>query len=562
LNTAAVTDRTFPARRRLDRTIAICFATLTVIAFGLVGRFPAPPSLSSLTAKTDPVLVQAARANPDRTLPVIVRATSPSTTAAEQLVRADGGRVVRELPIVGGFSAVVPARALAPIAASPSVTRVWADGRIRMSGVNMNKFDAMAPNTLWRSYIKLPMVSYDGTGATVAVLDTGITPSPDLAGRIVDSVDFTAENDNLDHFGHGTHMAGIIAGNGSQSNGKWAGVAPGADLVSVKVAPADGSTDVSVVIAALQWIISNQDQDNIGVVNLSFGTDSTQPYSVDPLDYAVEQVWMSGIVVVAAAGNRGPQLGTVNKPGDDPYIITVGAMDGRGTLDKSDDVVMGFSSRGPTQDGLSKPDLVAPGVTIVSLRSPGSTVDQLHPDAEVGSAYFKGTGTSQAAAVVSGVVALMIDARPSITPNQVKAILVGTAMPYLQGNAGGAGLVNAFAATTAAAFYPNRYGRADQGLTPSTGLGSLEASRGSFHVYSDVNGDGVPVLVQGEVDVRGVPWVANSWSANAWEANSWSANSWSSFQWAANAWAANAWDANAWDADSWDANAWDANAWS
>ena len=542
-------------RARLDRTIAIFLAALTVFAGGLAaGRLPTFPALAA--AKTDPSLAAAATAHPDRTLQVIVRATNPSSGAAEALVRSDGGQVMRRLPIVGGFSAVVPASSLAQIAQSSAVTRVWADGKVRMSDVNYAKFDALLPNTLWRSYIKLPSVAWDGTGVNVALLDTGITPSPDLAGRVVDSVDFTAEKDNLDHFGHGTHMAGIIAGDGSLSNGKWAGVAPGAGIVSVKVAPSDGSTDVSVVIAALQWIIANEQQDNIRVLNLSFGTDSTQPYSVDPLDYAVEQVWNSGIVVVAAAGNRGPDTGTINKPGDDPYIITVGAMNGGGTLDHSDDVVLPFSSRGPTQDGLQKPDLVAPGATIVSLRDPGSAIDQMHPDAVVGTSYFKGTGTSQASAIVSGVVALMLQARPTLMPNRVKGILTGTAMGYLAGSAGGDGLVNAYAATQAAAYLPYAYPRANQGLTPSTGLGSLEASRGSFHVYADSDGDGVPQLIQGEIDLRGIPWVANSWDANNWDANNWDANSWNGVEWAANAWDANQWDANQWDANQWDANAW------
>jgi len=560
LNSTALANPTTTARPRLDRAIAY-LAIVTVIAGGLAGaRLPHFPSLAA--SKTDPSLVAAATAKPDRTLQVIVRETTPSSAAAEQLVRSDGGQVTRELPIVGGFSAVVPASSLSSLAESSAVTRLWADGKVRMSDVNYAKWDALAPNTLWRSYIKLPSVAYDGTGATVALLDTGISPSPDLADRVIDSVDFTAENDNLDHFGHGTHMAGIIAGSGAQSNGKWAGVADGADLVSVKVAPSDGSTDVSVVIAALQWVIAHQQQDNIRVLNLSFGTDSTQPYSVDPLDYAVEQVWQSGVVVVAAAGNRGPGSGTVNKPGDDPYIITVGAMNGQGSLDRSDDTIPPFSSRGPTQDGFDKPDVVAPGATIVSLRDPGSAIDQMHPDAVVGNYYFKGTGTSQAAAVVSGVVALMLDARPTLSPNRVKAILMGTAMPYMSGPAGGEGLVNAYAATTTAAFTPNKYGQANQGLTPSTGLGSLEASRGSFHVYADPDGDGTPQLIQGEIDIRGLPWVANAWNANNWDANNWDANSWSSVQWAANAWDSNNWDSNNWDSNNWDSNAWDANTWS
>jgi len=255
--------------------------------------------------------------------------------------------------------------------------------------------------------------------------------------------------------------------------------------------------------------------------------------------------------VVAAAGNRGPDAGSVNKPGDDPFVVTVGAMDGRATLDKSDDVIMPFSSRGPTQDGLAKPDLVAPGVTLVSVRDSGSTIDQYHSDARVGDFYFKGTGTSQAAAVVSGVAALMFQAKPSLTPNKAKALLLGTAMPYLSGLAGGEGLVNASAATNWAALSPGQFGKANGGLVPSTGLGSLEASRGTHHVYADLNGDGIPELVQGEIDVRGLPWSANSWSSNSWDANYWDANSWS-----ANSWSANAWDSNSWDSNSWDSNSW------
>jgi serine protease AprX len=542
-------------RTKLDRTIALSLAVFMLGVAVLAARPSATPT--RLQQIADPSLVSLAAKDPGAEVSVIVREANPSSETAERLVRANGGRVTHELPIVGGFSAVMPAKALNPLARSRSVSHLWADGRVTMSDVNMSKFDTMAPNTLWQSLIKLNSVQWDGTGVTVAVLDTGIIQSPDFGNRILATVDFTHEADGVDRFGHGTHMAGIIAGSGAQSGGKWSGVAPDANLVSVKVAPADGSTDVSVVIAGLQWIIANKAQYNIRVLNLSFGTDSQQSYVIDPLDYAVEQVWNSGVVVVAAAGNRGPSAGTVNKPGDDPYIVTVGAMAGGSTLGHLDDQVMNFSSRGPTQDGMAKPDLVAPGVTMVSLRDPGSTIDVNHPDARVGSAYFKGTGTSQAAAVVSGVAALMLQARPTMTNNQVKALLMGTAMPYLSGVAGGQGVVNAYQATYWAVTRPNQYGKSNVGLTPSTGLGSLEASRGSYHVYADLNGDGQVEKVQGEIDVLGRPWQANSWSANSWDANYWNANSWQ-----ANSWQANAWDSNSWDSNSWDSNAWDSNSWS
>lgn len=549
-----VLDGAKTLRSRVNRAIAFLAALLTLAGAALASQLPA--SSASAATKADPSLVAAAAAHPAATLRVIVRETTPASTAAEQLVRSAGGRVTRELPIVGGFAAALPARALSSLAGSGAVTRVWADGHITMSDVNMSKFDTVASNTMWRSTIKLAQertLGYDGSGITVALLDTGVSADADFGNRLVASVDFTNEADQQDHYGHGTHMGGIIVGNGSLSGGQWSGVAPGANLVSVKVAPADGSTDVSVVIAAMQWLIANRSQYNIKVLNLSFGTDSKQPYSVDPLDYAVEQVWNSGVLVVVAAGNGGPGTGTINKPGDDPFVVTVGAMDGRNTLDKSDDVVMGFSGKGPTQDGVSKPDLVAPGVSIVSVRDPGSTIDVEHGDARVGTAYFKGTGTSQAAAIVSGVAALMFDARPSLNVNQAKGILLGSAQSYLDDQPGaGEGVVNAYAATLAASTNPKMYARANLGLVPSNGLGSLEASRGSYHVYADLNGDGVPDLVQGEVDVRGIAWVANSWNADTWDANSWDAN----------AWDANAWEANTWDSNSWDSNAWDSNAWS
>jgi serine protease AprX len=387
---------------------------------------------------------------------------------------------------------------------------------------------------------------------------------PDLQNRVIASVDLTPAHDGVDYFGHGTHMAGIIAGDGSSSDGQWTGVAPGANLVSIKVAGWDGATDVSEVIAGLQWVYANKSTYGIRVLNLSFGTDSTQSYSIDPLDFAVEKVWKKGVFVVVAAGNRGTTgPGSINKPADDPYVMTVGAADLRNTQDPSDDRVAPFSSRGPTQDGLTKPDVVAPGVTIVSDRAPGSTIDHFYPSARMADGYFKGTGTSQAAAVVSGVAALMFDANPNLTANQAKAIFMGTANQYIGGaNSGaGTGLIRAAYAIRMAAWYPYAFGKANQGLTASTGTGSLEASRGSFHVYADLDGDGVPELVQGEVDVLGNAWDAASWAANSWSAVSWNAVSWNAASWNGCSWDAASWDAASWDAVAWDAASWDAASW-
>jgi serine protease AprX len=551
---------TSPLGERLRSGLVAGLAVVLVTAFGVAaawgGHTPASPSRPLKVDRSLQRLLGSTSARPVR---VIVRESVPATSSAERVVHTLGGTVRTELPIIGGFSALVPARGLAPLAASPAVSGIWSDNHIQMASSDMNQFDDWPIDTVWKQNIRLPRAqrAFDGSGVTVAVLDTGVTPSADFGSRLEANVDLSGDHDGLDHYGHGTHMAGIIASDGSLSDGLYGGVAPGANLVSVKVAGWDGSTDVSVVIAGLEWVVTHQDEYGIRVLNLSFGTDGSQSYLVDPLDYAVEQVWQSGILVIVSAGNRGPSAGTVNKPGDDPFVVTVGAMYGQDTLDRTDDVVMGFSSRGPTQDGVSKPNLVAPGVTIVSDRATGSTIEQMHQDAWVGDCCIKGTGTSQATAVITGVAALMFQADPEMTPNVAKKTLVATARSYITGQPGaGAGVVDATSATTAALLGQYDANPANGGWTSSDGSGSLEASRGSMHVYADTNGDGVPELVQGEIDVFGRPWTADSWNWTSWDAATWESESWQGTGWDANSWDSNSWDGSQWDGSEWAANSW------
>jgi len=560
------------SRARERRVVA---ASVAFLLAGVLAGFPGPSHGGSTipAGKVDPGLLHAMVDAPGSTLRLIVKETAPASDEAEHLVRGLGGAITNELPIVSGFSALLPAEALPELAGSPAVGLVWGDAEIRMDSGSTNWYDSKSSNQEWRQAIRLTSVEgyYTGSGVTVAVLDTGVSQAPDLGDRVLARVDLTPEQDGFDRYGHGTHMAGIIAGDGSASDGEWKGVAPDANLVSVKVAGADGSTDVSVVIAGLQWVLENKSTYGIRVLNLAFGTDSRQGYRLDPLNYAVEQVWFGGIFVVASAGNRGPTGGTINKPGDDPFVLTVGAVDIKGTGDRGDDVVAPFSSWGPTPDGFIKPDITAPGITIVASRAAGSTIDQQHPEGRVGDSYFKGTGTSQAAAIVSGVAALMFQAVPTLTPDEAKtAILRGAMKTSAYRSGGGAGLIDASSAIQLAR--KGVYVTANLGLVPSTGLGSLESSRGSFHVYADPDGDGVWDLVTGEVDVLGQPWSATSWSALSWSttvwaslvnvSTGWAATSWSATSWSGTSWSSTSWSSTSWSSTSWSSTSWSTNAWS
>jgi len=270
----------------------------------------------------------------------------------------------------------------------------------------------------------------DGRGVDVALIDSGVVPVGGLAqpGRVVYGPDFSSErNDrdlrNLDTFGHGTHLAGLIAGRDPMTG--FAGVAPGARVVSLKIAGADGSTDLARVLGALDWVRRNHDRDgyNIRVVNLSLGV-VAEDYRSDVLAWAVEQLWNEGIVVVAAAGNNGVLARTLDMPADDPFVIAAGASDTLKTANPFDDRVADFSSRSRWR----APDLVAPGSSVVSLRVPGSTLDTEFASARVDSKYFRGSGTSQAAAITSGLVARLLSAKPWLNPDQVKAVLTQSAV--------------------------------------------------------------------------------------------------------------------------------------
>jgi serine protease AprX len=299
----------------------------------------------------------------------------------------------------------------------------------------------------------------DGSGIGVAIIDSGIASKRDLmtsngtASRIVYSQSFVSGSDASDQYGHGTHVAGIVGSNGASSAGPnftrdFRGIAPNANILNFRVLDANGSGYVSDVISAIDQAIQLQSTYNIRVINLSLGTPVYESYTLDPLCQAVEAAWKAGIVVVAAAGNYGRSTtmgingyGTIASPGNDPYVITVGAMKTNGTAIRSDDSIASYSSKGPTAyDFIVKPDLVAPGNNVVSLMAPNSTIAANFPAALVPNSYYEVnpapgnssdymmlSGTSMATPVVSGAAALMLQKQPSLTPDQVKARLMKTA---------------------------------------------------------------------------------------------------------------------------------------
>src|SRR4051812_34511273 len=257
-----------------------------------------------------------------------------------------------------------------------------------------------------------------GQGVDVALVDTGVTPVQglDAPGKLIYGPDLSwdsqdASVSNVDGYGHGTAMAGIIAGNDGTAGG-YTGVAPGARIVSVKVAAATGAADVSQMIAGIDWVVQHAHDPgmNIRVLNLSLGTNATQSYQLDPLAHAAENAWHHGIVVVVSVGNDGSSTNAVADPANDPYLLAVGAEDPKGTVSSTDDTVASFSQRGT---GQRRPDVVAPGAYVLGLLSPGSTLAAQYPNAVFGGRFLRGSGTSQAAAVASGAVADLLSARPN-----------------------------------------------------------------------------------------------------------------------------------------------------
>lgn len=532
------------------------FVAVAVAAALLFGVTPLAAESKSRTAKVDPALLADARAHPDQPFPVIVRgaAASHNSDNTERVKKAEtaftglNGGQRRSLAIVGGASGVLTGRQILTLSNLPHIDRIVRNELFTVDWVASDA--AVAATEAGIQEVNAPaawsLLGASGKGVAVAVIDSGVADHPDLAGRIIARVDLTGEQSNGDPGGHGTHVAGLIAGDGTASNGAWTGTAPQADIVSVRVIDSTGHATLSTIFAGMQWVLKNRSTYHIKVVNMSFGGTALSGYQSDLLASAAEMLYFAGLTVVVSAGNSGPGTSTISTPATDPFVLTVGAADDNRTPLIADDTVAIWSSRGPTAfDGIAKPDLIAPGRKMIGLRAAGSTIDSAYPDRRVtalgalDAQYFTMSGTSMAAPVVAGVAALYLDLHPGTQPLAVKEQLTGTAhpLPGISRTDQGAGIVDALAALSA----------------PPVGVGYTPYAASSAFaemVFKKLYGQ--PIVwrdpsFNGGVDSRGIRWADITWEVITWDDITWEDITWEAFSWQDITWEDITWEDVTWE---------------
>jgi serine protease AprX len=493
---------------------------------------------------------------------VIVRANSGQLAQARHDVTEIGGRVGAPLSIINGFTAQIPAAALAALQHAPGIASVVLDGSAVVEGGTYSPYsDAGSPVSTSNAvgYNQYFASGYAGNGVGVALIDSGVSPVADLStpGKVFYGPDFTptgyfSQVRGLDEYGHGTFMAGLIAGRDPAAtapydaeSGLFLGAAPDAHIISVKVADQTGATVESAIIAGIQWVVAHRADPglNIKVLNLSLGVRAVTAAQSQDLSIAVEQAWTAGITVVAAAGNDG--LAGLVAPAIDPYVIAVGALDNKNTTTVADDQVASFSDLGAAG---RNPDLVAPGTHIVSLRDPGSTIDQAFGTGagSVATDQMRGSGTSEAAAITSGAVALLLSERPGITPDQIKATLKAHTMslPNLTPlNAGSGSLDLAYTL----------------GEPTTSSTQTWPPAGGSLSSPPPVPTGGASTTPSGSVwasDWSAVNWAGATWTGATWTGAHWTGAHWTGALWTGAHWTGATWTGAVWTAATWQTTGW------
>jgi serine protease AprX len=478
--------------------LALAVGIVLAVASGQVRPVvPGAPTapIAGSSAPLDPRIATLARQHPTRVVQAIVQFNGPVSQAKEQSDARSHGRIIGKLPIIHGLAIETTAAQARSLASSPDVRAVSLNATVHTESLpsglpDMPGSQGVSGAQLQTTYdqsmgaAQLWKFGVTGTGVGVAVIDTGIDGQlPDFASAdgnhsrvIVSAVDNPSATTATDSYGHGTDVAGIIAGNRPGSaplHDQYIGVAPNANLISIKVSDEAGTTNVLDVIYGLQFAIQHRSQYNIRVVNMSLDSSTPESYKADPLDAAVEAAWLHGIVVVAAAGNRGSASDAVQySPGNDPYVLTVGGLDEHGTANPADDTIAEWSSQGATQDHTQKPDVYAPGTSIVSVLAPNSVFanNSTCNCIVAGGQYIQTSGTSMAAPVIAGLVADLLEVHPRWTPDQVKGDLVSNAV------SANSSLQEPGAVKAALNWNP---APADQGLTPS---GLLNTATGQINL--------------------------------------------------------------------------------
>jgi serine protease AprX len=491
-----------------------------------------------------------ATAAADADVEVVV--TAASAEAAARAVDRVGGEIRTELDYLGGVAATLPGSAVAGLDARPGVS-VTFDDVVEVASTDLaDPPSAIGPADVGGqeqlAALSLPehWTPDSGAGVGVALLDTGVADLPELEGRVVRGPDLSGDGDGIDRHGHGTFMAGLIAADGRVRDAVEPrfGVAPGAHIVSVKLAGRDGRTTMSRVLEGIGWAITNQDEHGIRVLNLSLGVPMDRAPQADPLALAVDAAWASGLTVVTASGN---EPGRVTSPGRSNWVLTVGASDTAGTVDTADDTVASWSGSGKVT-GTDRPDVLAPGVSTISLRVPGSAIDDDHPEARVGDHHFRGSGTSMSTALVAGAAAVLTEWRPFATPDDVKGAIASTTRPVAGSRAGALDLAAADAAEADA-------GWRQRHPIPGPAAGGRKAMPWD-------RADAPPSSVTWE-RVRWLDdqWQRVRWLDGRWQRVRWLEDDWARVRWLEDGWARVRWLDGAWQRVRWLDGEWQRVRW-
>ena len=443
------------------KTLFIIITIILVLGSTLTASSP----IAASTAPVHPLLLQMAAEKPDDTVAVIIQKLGDGH-GLDVLVTRLGGRITQDLRIINAVAVEMPAKSVLKLSRNSAIRWISPDAAVKKSGETV-PYDPIKDEDLWNvnassfaggrvssttSNIGMESPKFSGNtsgisksfpinlfpftlrafrvwasgitgrGIGVAVVDSGITPNEDLNPVVSLSFNSSITTTN-DYYGHGTHVAGIIAGAGNLSTSHYRGLAKDVNIYNLKVNDESGMAYESDVVAALQWIFDHKNEFNIRAVNISMNSTLEQSYNVSPLDAACEILWFNGVVVVVSAGNRTPDMAysTINAaPANDPFVITVGASNENGTYVRYDDTMASFSAFGTTQDGYAKPEILAPGKDIISILASTSPWNINHPERVVGVNYFIASGTSMAAPMVTAAVALLLQSESNLNPDQVK----------------------------------------------------------------------------------------------------------------------------------------------